>query len=308
MYKDNYFAVIGTCFIDTIAKVDKNYQPTGTNISTIHEIYGGVGRNIAINLSQLDNDVEFMTAIDNSPQSERFVSEFEKYNIGHAYTIPPFDISKDNPIHSIGKWLAIIDENGNLIANASQVPNTSRLYKAFDFYGDRFIRNSKALILDLDCDERVTLLAIERAELYHIPVFGAIGNLSIISKHVDIIQDITYLVLNNIEASKLFNSNEVRNIYNLDDADYRFAKLKKKFKFNNIIITCGPYGSIGYTTDGIVHKIPAINTDAINTTGAGDAFVSAFADRIIKKCDFMSAMEYANLISSKIVSSENNTL
>lgn len=308
MYKDDYFAVIGTCFIDIIAKVDKNYQPTGTNIASITQIYGGVGRNIAINLSKLNNNVEFMTAIDNSPQSERFLSEFEENKIGHAYTIPPFDINKDDPIISIGKWSAIIDENGNLISNASQVPDTSRLQKAFDFYGHRFISNSKALILDLDSDEYVTISAIKEAKSCHIPLFGAIGNLSIICEHRELLKDIDYLILNNIEASKLFYSNEIKNIYNLDDAEYKFKKLKKKFKFNNIVITCGSNGSVGYSSDDEVHKVEAINTEAIDTTGAGDAFISAFADRIIKNHDFKTAIEYANLISSKVVASKDNVL
>ncbi len=52
-------------------------------------------------------------------------------------------------------------------------------------------------------------------------------------------------------------------------------QLRKIYDIPLILVTLGSEGSYVYTTDGQAH-IPALKVKAIDTTGAGDAFVSAF--------------------------------
>ena len=46
---------------------------------------------------------------------------------------------------------------------------------------------------------------------------------------------------------------------------------------SRLLVTLGKAGAALVTTDGGVEVIPAPNVDALDTTGAGDAFVGAFA-------------------------------
>jgi ribokinase len=42
-------------------------------------------------------------------------------------------------------------------------------------------------------------------------------------------------------------------------------------------VTLGSRGAALVTRDGSVERVPAVRVDAVDTTGAGDAFVGAFA-------------------------------
>lgn len=46
---------------------------------------------------------------------------------------------------------------------------------------------------------------------------------------------------------------------------------------SRIVVTLGSRGAALLGTDGVVHRIPALPVQAVDTTGAGDAFVGAFA-------------------------------
>lgn len=49
----------------------------------------------------------------------------------------------------------------------------------------------------------------------------------------------------------------------------------RRLGFENIVVTLGPHGSIGY--DGTFHRAPAISKDVVDTMGAGDAFFTVTA-------------------------------
>ncbi len=57
-----------------------------------------------------------------------------------------------------------------------------------------------------------------------------------------------------------------------------------------IVVTLGERGAAILANDGVVHRVPAPTVTALDTTGAGDAFVGAFAYGLAKGLDELAAV------------------
>ena len=51
-----------------------------------------------------------------------------------------------------------------------------------------------------------------------------------------------------------------------------------------------------------IFKVPAIKTNVVDTTGAGDAYCAGFMYMYLKTADVLQAMEYGSKIASKVIS------
>jgi fructoselysine 6-kinase len=56
------------------------------------------------------------------------------------------------------------------------------------------------------------------------------------------------------------------------------------------VVTLGPNGSIAYTRDGSEVRQPALPTEPIDTTGAGDSFIAGFIAAFLQSLDVATAM------------------
>lgn len=59
---------------------------------------------------------------------------------------------------------------------------------------------------------------------------------------------------------------------------------------NNIIVTMGEKGALWMTRDQEVH-VPAFKVNAVDTSGAGDAFIGCFAHYYVQSGDVEAAMK-----------------
>ncbi len=103
-------------------------------------------------------------------------------------------------------------------------------------------------------------------------------------------EDLDYLVLNEPEALKFAGTPK------LGESLASMSKLAPKTK---ILITLGKKGAVFYSKEKI-SRIKSVNPEklgrkVVNTTGAGDAFVGAFAASRILGREDMEAIRYANM-------------
>jgi ribokinase len=66
----------------------------------------------------------------------------------------------------------------------------------------------------------------------------------------------------------------------------------------NSIVTLGSKGAVYISADGQIHHAPAPQVIAIDTTGAGDAFVGSFAYALASGKDPIDAMKFGISIAS----------
>jgi len=97
-----------------------------------------------------------------------------------------------------------------------------------------------------------------------------------------------YIILNDIEAKALAGLEE----HEKDSIESIAKKLRDHYQCNNVIITCGEKGS--FLLEGEEsYKIDGINVSTVDTIGAGDGYMAAFAAGLIRKLDAKDAAEYA---------------
>lgn len=78
------------------------------------------------------------------------------------------------------------------------------------------------------------------------------------------------------------------------------ARMLIKKGIKNIVVTIGSKGTV-WVTEKDYKVFPPRKVDAIDTTAAGDAFTAAFASKVTQGCSYGEAIEYANIVSSIVV-------
>lgn len=97
---------------------------------------------------------------------------------------------------------------------------------------------------------------------------------------IELLDWVTYITPNQHEVQELFPE------YSLEEALQRYP--------NQLIVTLGKQGST-YCDGDAIRQIPAIKTEALDTTGAGDTFNGALGYAISKGVSLDSALGFATL-------------
>ncbi|MGM5483520.1 MAG: carbohydrate kinase family protein [Nanobdellota archaeon] len=115
-----------------------------------------------------------------------------------------------------------------------------------------------------------------------------------VKKLKDVLEKTNILILNKEEAQDLLED--------LDPHPSSLAKKLKKYlnKSSLVVITDGPNGA--YTYDGyITYKVIPGNIKVVESTGAGDAFASAFISSLIKGESISSSLKIATANSESVI-------
>jgi ribokinase len=92
------------------------------------------------------------------------------------------------------------------------------------------------------------------------------------------------------------NETEFRELHGSLPSDDEILKSFRPGK--NSIVTLGSKGAVYISADGQIHHAPAPQVTAVDTTGAGDAFVGSFAYALASGKDAIEAMKFGIKIAS----------
>lgn len=160
-----------------------------------------------------------------------------------------------------------------------------------------------------DCDVVLTqfettldavIAAKELAHKYHKPFILNPAPYSNVPK--EIFQGVDYVTPNETEAEQ-FTGMKVETLEECKLAAKRFLEMGVK----NVIITLGVRGS--FFTDGRQETfVPAIKVNAVDTTGAGDAFNGGFATAIAEGRSIETALQFATCTAAISVTRYGSSL
>jgi ribokinase len=108
----------------------------------------------------------------------------------------------------------------------------------------------------------------------------------------ELIELADWIIPNQIEFQSL--SNEV-------SSGDLVSKIRNYYPDKNLLVTLGAAGAIMRTNDGELIEVTAPKTKVIDTTGAGDGFVGAFAAALDAEKEFQIALEFAIKFASNSV-------
>ena len=279
---------------------DSAYNPVGTNIGSIGFSHGGVGRNAAENLANIGIPVSFLSTVDIGSSGDDIINHLNSIGVDTAYSLRTEE-------KGMGMWLAVLNENGELMGSISQQPDISLFVKHVDDIISELINNISAVVLEIDTSKDVSETVIAAAEKAGIPVYVIVGNMSVILENKNLLSKTSCFICNNIEAGRLCNEDlaDVTTEYLLNNIE--------NIALNNgiscMVITNGAEGAVYY--DSMSNKVghqPAVKTVVKDTTGAGDAFFSGTVGALIKGFEISKACEFGAELASEVISSSNSSV
>lgn len=295
----SFVSVIGTIFVDCKGFPQQNFNPTGRNLGTIEFVHGGVGRNVAENMANLELSTAFVSTVDDTGLGEEIKKRLVQAGINTKYL-------KSTPSEGMGMWLAILDENGDLAGSISQMPNLTTLENQFLKHGEEIINRSSHVVLELDLNETLTFHALKLAEQLHRPVYGIPGNLDVILKNPTVLQKLDCFICNNIEAEKI-----ILGSFNDLDIEGKIQALIDYINLHQIssmVITLGEAGSIFYDSKSNESGYqPVFPVKLVDSTGAGDAFFSGTVMGLVRGLKLSEALVCGTKVAGWTIEYKENT-
>lgn len=288
--------VIGAVFVDIKGYPESSYIPAGRNVGRVEQIHGGVGRNVAEDVANCELRPTFVSLVDESGTGMDVIRKLKSHKVNTDY----IRITRDG----MGTWLAVFNNDGDVVASISKRPNLLAIVDSLDRYGDEIFRDADSIIIEIDIDKEIVKKTFKFAKKYNKRVYAVVANMSIALERRDFLQSIDCFVCNIQEAGILFSDDysgktpaEMVNI---------IAEKVEAARIPGMIVTMGGEGAVYASMQGDKGFCPARKVEVKDTTGAGDSFCAGAAIGLTYGKSLGEACEIgARLAASVIVTSEN---
>lgn len=288
--------VIGAVFVDIKGYPEAAYIPGGRNVGRVEQIHGGVGRNVAEDIANVELRPTFVSLVDQSGTGLDVVRKLKSHKVNTDYIMTTQD--------GMGTWLAVFDSDGDVTASISKRPNLMPIADILDRRGDEIFKDADSVIIEIDMDKEVIKRTFKLAQKYGKKVYAVVANMSIALERRDFLQSIDCFVCNIQEAGILF-SDDYSGKTAAEMVDIIAEKVSAA-QIPSMIVTMGGEGAVYATKDGERGFCPARKVEVKDTTGAGDSFCAGVAVGLTYGKTLAESCEIGTrLAASVIVTSEN---
>lgn len=291
--------VVGVVFLDIKGFPFFKYDAVGTNLGNVLMTHGGVARNVAENMANMGAEVEFVTMLDDDSlgREARLRLRGAGVKLTHAVSTPD---------KGMGMWLAVFNEKGDLAGSVSHMPDASPIERLFDEKGEEIIRSCRGVALEIDLSEKVSERVFELAERFDKPVYAIVANMSVILRRPDFMARTACVILNEIEAGRLFGR-EIRAL-SPEETLEAVSEAAPAMGIRSIVVTMGARGAVYLDAEnGLRGVCPAVPCRVVDTTGAGDAFFSAVVESLARGMRLDDAVTCGARLASMTVSTSEST-
>lgn len=268
--------IIGSSNVDYLGVSFNKLIDRDSNIGKISVSSGGVGRNICENLLRLGEDVTFITAIGNDLAGEKIEKELKdlKCKIIKPLTNKP-----------TASYLAIHDETGDMalaLCDTSIIDDLSN--DLFEHYKD-LIKSANLLVFDGNLTPQTLDYLFKTFE--------------------------NKIIVDGISTSKVIKFKDyLSKIYVLKVNSYEYDVIKPFISDDNIpqylIVTSGKDSIKCITKEQeYVIEIEPIE-EVVNTTGAGDAFISGVISSLTHNDDIFEAIKKGDKLAKLTLTSKSS--
>ena len=288
--------VIGAVFVDIKGYPEAAYIPGGRNVGRVEQIHGGVGRNVAEDIANVELRPTFVSLVDQSGTGLDVVRKLKSHKVNTDYIMTTRD--------GMGTWLAVFDSDGDVTASISKRPDLLPIADILDRRGDEIFKDADSVIIEIDMDKEVIKRTFKLAQKYGKKVYAVVANMSIALERRDFLQSIDCFVCNIQEAGILF-SDDYSGKTAAEMVDIIAEKVSAA-QIPSMIVTMGGEGAVYATKDGERGFCPARKVEVKDTTGAGDSFCAGVAVGLTYGKTLAESCEIGTrLAASVIVTSEN---
>ncbi|CAM1358546.1 carbohydrate kinase family protein [Tenacibaculum xiamenense] len=252
---------------------------------------GGAPLNVALRLQSFNNDVTVISAVGEDSEGNEILSFMKHEGLSLEY------IQKVN--HPTGKVQVSLDDNGS--ASYIIVEGAAWDFIKFEDRMKSIVRNSDVFIFgSLINRNRVsheTLIKLLKRAPYKVL------DINLRSPYYDtlilkeLLQLTNFLKINEEEYIELF---QLLNI-EITNVETDFRVLSRIYNLDAICMTKGKDGAVLYYKKVFYHS-KTIRVDVVDTVGAGDSFLAALLDGLLKNKPPQEALRYACVTGALVAS------
>lgn len=265
--------VVGSTMVDLVAFAERLPDPGETVVGTrFHQGFGGKGANQAVMAARLGGRVSMVGALGDDVYADMTFENLAAQGVDAANVarvdgssgVAPIWVEPDgtNRIIVVGGANDRVDPEAAAAAIASM-----------DGLG--------AVVGQLEIPQHVTAAAFRAARARGVPTILNPAPAATLS--ADLLGAADWLIPNEHELGQVATVTDPH----LDD-DTTLAGIARSLG-SRLVVTLGARGAAVVGEDGTVARIPAVPVTAVDTTGAGDAFVGAFAYGLAGGLDELAA-------------------
>ena len=288
--------IIGAVFVDIKGYPLSTYIPGGRNAGRVEQVHGGVCRNVAEDIANVELRPTFVSLVDNTGSGQDVIDKLAKHKVNTRYIEKVPD--------GMGTWLAVFDNDGDVCAAISKRPDTTPLTKLLEEKGDEIFADCDGIAFELDLEKATVKQILRYAKKYNKKVYAAISNMSIAMERRAFLQEIDCFVCNQQEAGLLFSDE-----YDHMAPEEMCRTLAANVHSSNIpcmVVTMGGEGAVYARSNGESGVVPAKKVDVIDTTGAGDAFFAGTVIGLTYGKTLPEACEIGSRLAASVICTAEN--
>lgn len=255
----SYAVVVGGVNVDIGGKSHAPLVAADSNPGTVKISLGGVGRNIAHNMSLLGTDVRMLTAFGDDIHGQRIAASCAELGIdaSHACRVAGGTTST---------YLYLTDEKGEMALAVSDMEICKKITPAYLASNLNLLQNAQLVIADANIPQESLIYLAENCAA---PLFCDPVSTTKAEKLRPILDKIHTLKPNKLEAELLSGVK----IETKDDVAAAAEKLME-LGVHRLFISLGSEG-VYAAMGGERVQLPNLPGQMVNTTGCGDAFMAA---------------------------------
>ena len=277
---------IGDVALDVIAQLKEQINYGNDTASRISTHPGGQAANVACWITRTSNQAHLVARVGNDPVGFALVSDLDKYGVTHK------DLMRSG--RPSGVVVILVDSNGERTMFPDNGANADlEVSDLPDLEGfDGVFISGYAL---LDSRSRDTALKmIDKVKRAKLPIFldpTTTGAMKSVGKE-EILKWVALM------DGVLLNNEEARYLGGSDDIEIAEENLQKLTPL--VVIKLGSRGAMAIH-NGKFEKVPAVTTNVVDTTGAGDSFAAGFIPKWLQSGDLELSLNAGAALAAKCV-------
>jgi pseudouridine kinase len=250
--------VVGAAGIDTKGRPRKALVPGTSNPGDIRISVGGVGRNIAEGLARLGVRTTLLSAVGDDEWGQRILERTAAGGVDVSQVLI-------NAGHSSAAYLAILDEAGEKSISIDDMDIMESVTPQYIYAHRRWIKEADMVVMDANLSPRVIRSLISTAKKYNVPVCADPTSAILAQRLIEYLPDLYMITPDVPEAEALCEARLASR-----SGAIKAAKQLVAMGVDITIITLAERG-LCYATSEVSGHVPAIRSEVVDRTGAGDA-------------------------------------
>nr|WP_263324776.1 ribokinase [Neobacillus sp. Marseille-Q6967] len=276
--------VVGSYVVDLMSRTPHLPKPGETVLGGPFQMGpGGKGGNQATAAARCGSEVTFVTKLGEDVFGREALRHFERESINTKY------IKVDKKLATGAALITVDDQGENSIVVALGACGTIIEEEVLE--AEEQVKEADVVLLQLETSIDAVVITVELAAKHGVPVILNPAPYQAFPR--EILHNVSYITPNETEAYELTG-------VKVKDQASAFTAAKKLYEMGvgTVIITMGKQGAYVYTGGEQGKLVSGFKVDAVDTTGAGDAFNGGFAHALSIGRTIDQAIHFANAVAA----------